>query len=103
MSLTGGVDGDAAGHVRREQWQPVIEIRTYRTVPGAGAKVLEALRACSFPKDRAIGMKVLGRFPSAEDDQTFVWLRVFPDAASRDGMKAAFYEGKLWSKSLNCR
>ena len=34
-------------------------------------------------------MKKLGPFPSAEDDVTFVWLRAFPDAASREALKGA--------------
>lgn len=45
-------------------------------------------------------MKVLGPFPSAEDDHTFVWLRAFPDAASRAAMKSAFYDGPLWLDEL---
>jgi hypothetical protein len=45
-------------------------------------------------------MRVLGPFPSAEDEDTFVWLRAFPDAASRGPMKAAFYGGRPWREKL---
>ena len=31
---------------------------------------------------------------------TFVWLRAFPDAASRDPMKEAFYGGRPWVEEL---
>jgi hypothetical protein len=39
-------------------------------------------------------------FPSAEDDDTLVWLRAFPDADSRDAMTTAFYGGSQWTDEL---
>ncbi len=78
----------------------VIEVRTYRAVPGARPTLVEALRTRSFPAHRELGMKVLGPFPSLEDDETFVWVRAFPDAASRSALKDAFYGGKLWVEEL---
>lgn len=81
----------------------VIEIRTYRTIRGARETLLNELRNRSFPVHRQLGMKVLGPFPAAGDDNTFVWLRGFPDAASRDAMKDAFYGGALWVDELEPR
>ena len=78
----------------------VIEIRTYRTVPKARDRVLDALRTRSFPAQRALGMKVLGPFPATEDETAFVWLRAFPDAARRGTMTDAFYGGALWRHEL---
>jgi len=78
----------------------VIEVRTYRTVPGARAVLIEALRTRSFPAHRDLGMKVLGPFPVADGDDAFVWLRAYPDAASREPMRNAFYEGDLWLREL---
>jgi hypothetical protein len=46
------------------------------------------------------GMKVLGPFPSIDDENVFVWLRGFPDESSRESMKARFYEGPLWIDEL---
>lgn len=45
-------------------------------------------------------MKVLGAFPSREDDVTFVWLRGFPDESSRELLKARFYQGPEWLGGL---
>ena len=78
----------------------VIEVRTYRAKPGMRALLLDLLRSHAFPLQRALGMKVLGPFPSREDDVGFVWLRGFPDEASREPFKAAFYEGPDWLGGL---
>jgi hypothetical protein len=45
-------------------------------------------------------MKILGPFLSVDDPDTFFFMRGFPDAASREPMKAQFYEGPLWKKEL---
>jgi len=45
-------------------------------------------------------MKLLGPFLSVEDPDTFFWMRGFPDLASREPMKAKFYEGELWKSEL---
>ena len=78
----------------------VIEVRTYRTTPGSRETLIEAMLTRSFPVLRDIGMKALGPFPSRDDEDTSVWLRAFPDAASRSPMKDAFYGGDLWLEEL---
>ena len=45
-------------------------------------------------------MKILGPFNSVEDPDTFFLLRGFPDLASREPMKAKFYESALWKEEL---
>ena len=45
-------------------------------------------------------MKMLGPFLSVEDPDTFFFMRGFPDLASREPMKAKFYEGELWKREL---
>jgi len=45
-------------------------------------------------------MKILGPFLSVEDPDTFFFMRGFPDLASREPMKAKFYEGELWKNEL---
>jgi len=79
---------------------PVVEVRTYRAKPSMRAPLLDLLRSRAFPLQRELGMRVLGPFPSQEDDVTFVWLRGFPDEASRAPLKAAFYEGTDWLGGL---
>ena len=45
-------------------------------------------------------MKILGPFLSVDDPDTCFFMRGFPDMASRDPMKAKFYEGELWKQEL---
>jgi hypothetical protein len=74
----------------------VIEVRTYRAVPGGRTRLMEALHHPLNQAHQDLGMKVLGPFPSVEDEDVYVWLRAFPDAASREAMKETFYAGPLW-------
>jgi hypothetical protein len=78
----------------------IIEMRTYKTTPGSRSRFLEIFQAKSIPAHREIGMKVKGPFLSVEDQDTFFWMRGFPDIASRKPMKARFYEGEVWKGEL---
>ena len=78
----------------------IIEMRTYKTRPGKRAEFIEIFRSKSIPAHDEIGMKILGPFLSIEDPDTFFFMRGFPDLASREPMKAQFYEGKLWKEEL---
>src|SRR6266571_4346850 len=78
----------------------IIEMRTYKTKPGKRSQFLEIFRSKSIPAHREIGMKILGPFLSVEDDDTFFFMRGFPDLPSREPMKAKFYEGELWKSEL---
>jgi hypothetical protein len=78
----------------------IIEMRTYKTKPGQRSKFLELFRSKSIPAHAEIGMKILGPFLSVEDPDTFFFMRGFPDLASREPMKARFYEGELWKREL---
>jgi hypothetical protein len=78
----------------------VIEMRTYRIKPGERDRFLEIFRTKSVPAHAQIGMKILGPFLSIEDPDTFFFMRGFPDIASREPMKARFYEGELWKSEL---
>jgi hypothetical protein len=77
-----------------------IEMRTYRLKPGTRERFLEIFRTKSMPAHAEIGMKILGPFLSVEDPDTFFFMRGFPDLASREPMKAQFYEGELWKNEL---
>jgi hypothetical protein len=78
----------------------VIEIRTYRAQPGRRDELTEVLQTRVFKLHRDVGIRVLGIFPSAEDSDTLVWLRAFPDAASRETMTKAFYGSAEWTDDL---
>ena len=78
----------------------IIEMRTYKTKAGMRSRFIETFRTPSIPAHAEIGMKILGPFLSAEDPDTFFFMRGFPDLASREPMKAKFYEGELWQREL---
>jgi hypothetical protein len=78
----------------------IIEMRTYQTRPGRRSEFLEIFRRKSIPAHAEIGMRILGPFLSVEDDDTFFFMRGFPDLPSREPMKAKFYEGELWKNEL---
>jgi NIPSNAP len=80
--------------------KPVIEMRTYKTLPGKRAEFLEIFTGQSIPAHAHIGMKIVGPFNSLEDPDVFFFMRAFPDASARDAMKRSFYEGTLWKTEL---
>lgn len=75
-------------------------MRTYKLKPGTRAKFLEIFQTKSMPAHAKIGMKIAGPFLSLDDPDTLFWMRGFPDLASREPMKAQFYEGELWKGEL---
>jgi len=78
----------------------IIEMRTYKIKPGKRSQFLDIFRSKSVPAHTEIGMKISGPFLSVEDPDTFFFMRGFPDIASREPMKARFYEGELWKREL---
>lgn len=78
----------------------IIEMRTYKLKPGCRPRFLEIFCAKSLPAHAEIGMRILGPFLSLEDEDTFFFMRGFPDLQSREPMKAKFYEGSLWKGEL---
>jgi hypothetical protein len=76
----------------------IIEMRTYKIEVGRRAEFLRILETKAIPACQKIGMKILGPFLSLEDDNTFLWMRAFPDQQSRERMRNEFYEGKLWKE-----
>jgi hypothetical protein len=84
--------------VRRNE--VIVELRTYKTKPGMRSRFIEIFLSKAVPAHHEIGMKVLGPFLSLDDPDTLFFMRGFPDMASRDPMKARFYEGELWRQEL---
>jgi NIPSNAP len=78
----------------------IVEMRTYKTRPGMRSRFLEIFRRKSIPAHEEIGMKIIGAFLSVEDPEVFFFMRGFPDLASREPMKAKFYEGEPWKSEL---
>ena len=76
----------------------IVEIRTYRTTRGARDEVLDLIRTKLFDELKRIGAKCAGPWISPEDEQTFVWLRGFPDQDARQSMTNRFYGGAFWEE-----
>ena len=78
----------------------IVEMRTYKIKPGLRERFLEIFRTRSMPAHAAIGMRILGPWPSVEDPDVFFFMRGFPDQDSREPMKARFYESPLSKNEL---
>ncbi|HTC43530.1 MAG TPA: NIPSNAP family protein [Steroidobacteraceae bacterium] len=78
----------------------IVEMRTYKLKPGMRARFLEIFRTRSIPEHLKLGMKISGPFLSVEDPDVFFFMRGFPDLASREPLKAKFYDGDLWKGEL---
>lgn len=78
----------------------VVEMRTYKTKPGMREQFLAIFRSRSMPAHAALGMRILGPFTAIDDADTFFFMRGFPDLASRERMRAGFYEGDQWKSEL---
>ena len=78
----------------------IIEMRTYRTKPGRRTEFIALFRSRSIPAHRALGMAISEPLLSVEDADTFFFMRGFPDLASREPLKAKFYESTLWKEEL---
>jgi hypothetical protein len=78
----------------------IIEMRTYKIEAGKRGEFVKILETKVIPAHQKIGVKILGPFLSGEDNDTFFWMRAFPDQQSREQMRNEFYEGKLWKEEL---
>ncbi len=78
----------------------IIEMRTYKIKTGRRGEFLKTFESKARPEHEKIGMKILGPFLSVENEDTFFWMRAFPDLKSRERMRDEFYEGKLWKEEL---
>ena|SRR6266849_939119 len=78
----------------------IIEMRTYKIRPGLRAEFLRTFESKVRPEHERIGMKIRGSFLSVEDDDTFFWMRAFPDLKSRERTRDQFYGGKLFKDDL---
>ena len=78
----------------------IIEMRTYKTKPGKRTEFLEIFRTRSIPAHRELGMAISDPLLSVEDPDTFFFIARLPDLASREPMKARFYESALRKEEL---
>lgn len=75
----------------------VVELRQYTLHPGSRDALIELFDREFVETQEAVGMAVLGQFRDLDDPERFVWLRGFPDLASRAASLTAFYGGPVWA------
>jgi hypothetical protein len=90
----GGTTGEA-------QSFPVIELRQYTLRPGQRDVLIDLFEREFVESQEALGMKILGTFRDLDRPDRFVWIRAFPDLASRAEKLAAFYSGPVWQAHRN--
>src|SRR5690349_15484011 len=75
-------------------------MRTYQLKAGKRAELLEIFKTKSMPAHAEIGMTIAGPYEPIEDPDTFSFMPVLPELASREPMKPLSYEGDLWNNEL---
>ncbi|HEY7225469.1 MAG TPA: NIPSNAP family protein [Micromonosporaceae bacterium] len=74
----------------------VVELRQYTLRPGQRHVLIELFDREFVESQEALGMAILGQFRDLDDPDRFVWLRAFPDLATRAERLQAFYSGPIW-------
>ncbi|MFJ8432189.1 NIPSNAP family protein [Kitasatospora sp. NPDC094019] len=74
----------------------IVELRRYTLHPGARDTLIELFEREFVTGQEAVGITMGGRFRDLDDPDRFVWLRAFPDMASRRRSLEAFYGGPVW-------
>ncbi|MFC5663148.1 NIPSNAP family protein [Kitasatospora misakiensis] len=81
-----------------ESMSSIVELRQYTLHPGARDTLIELFEREFVTGQEAAGIAVGGRFRDLDDPDRFVWLRAFPDMASRRRSLEAFYGGPVWRR-----
>lgn len=90
---------DAAGFAQIAN-APVLEIRQYRIKRGERARFAKFFADRALPAQRQYEIDVYGQFDDLDDETNFVWMRGFPDLATRERRKEAFYTSRLWLEEM---
>ncbi|MEQ1763158.1 MAG: NIPSNAP family protein [Pyrinomonadaceae bacterium] len=78
----------------------IVEVRSYRIIPGRRKEFLEFFTTKAIPALREDGMKVVGPMVDTENPNKFVWLRMFDSIEERTRLKTLFYEGDVWKNEM---
>jgi hypothetical protein len=77
---------------------PVVELRRYTLVPGRRDEMISIFERELMEAQEATGMSVLGVFRDLDRPDQVVWLRGFPDMATRHRSLTEFYSGPVWKE-----
>jgi len=70
---------------------PLVELRQYTLQPGTRERFIALFEHEFIESQEALGITVIGQFRDQDDPDRFVWLRGFPDLATRARALSAFY------------
>jgi hypothetical protein len=76
--------------------RPVLDLRTYRLVPGGRETFDRIFREGALPLLGRHEIDVVGYGPSLGDDRHYYLARTFPSATRRDEQLGAFYGSDEW-------
>ena len=74
----------------------VIELRQYTLKPGQRDVLIDLFEREFVEPQEACGTPLVGQFRDLDRPDRFVWIRGFPDMASRAQSLQAFYGGPVW-------
>ena len=74
----------------------VLDLRTYRLVPGGRAEFDRILREEALPRLEARGIEVVGFGPSLLGDRHYTLLRAFASELEREQALSEFYGSEEW-------
>jgi hypothetical protein len=83
-----------------DRW--LLEIRTYRVVPGE-REALHAAFVDAVPDLQGVGIRVVGHGPSVEDSEHYVLLRAYRSLEELNLQEETFYGGPLWREKHRSR
>jgi hypothetical protein len=83
----------ATPHVTR---LPIVELRQYALHAGTREVLIDLFDRELVESQEALGISVIGQFRDIDDPDRFVWLRGFPDMATRAEALRGFYGGPVW-------
>jgi hypothetical protein len=75
---------------------PIVELRRYTLHPGRRDALIELFEQKFVEPQEAVGATVLGTFRVEGADDSFIWLRGFPDMPARKAALEGFYGGPEW-------
>lgn len=75
---------------------PMGELGHNTLLPGQRDILIELFDRAFVTGQEADGMAIIGQFRDLDRPNRFVWMRGFPDMASRLASLTAFYSGESW-------
>lgn len=74
----------------------VLELRQYTLKPGQRDVLIDLFEREFVESQEAVRITLVGQFRDLDEPDRFVWIRGFPDMASRADALQAFYGGPVW-------